>query len=286
VNPVGYAALLSTTQGFPQIPAGLLTATTAPGAPQPVLASPQAVAALGGNVVTLGTTATVRPVRVRVAGVLASTPALPIGGAFVVMPLAAIKSAATPPLPSPLNEVLLTGSGIDRTRLSTVLRDVFPGAVATFRSDILSGLTSAPLQHGAFTLFVLAVFAAAVLGLAVMLLEFALGGAEREATLARLAVMGIGEGQQARVVALEVLPAAAAAGAAAWASALVLPRVVAPAIDLSVFTGSSAGVALAPDIASVALPLIGLAVLAAVSLGIEIRSLRRRGAGASLRVGG
>jgi hypothetical protein len=35
-----------------------------------------------------------------------------------------------------------------------------------------------------------------------------------------------------------------------------------------------------------ALPLIGLAVLAAVSLGIEIRSLRRRGAGASLRVGG
>ena len=151
---------------------------------------------------------------------------------------------------------------------------------------LLAGLTSAPLQHGAFTLFALAVVVAAVLGLAVMLLEFALGAAEREATLARLAVVGIGEGQQAGVVALEVLPAVIAAGAAAWASALLLPRVVSPAIDLSVFTGSSAGVALVPDVGSVALPLIGLVVLAAVSLGIEIRSLRRRGAGASLRIGG
>jgi hypothetical protein len=221
-----------------------------------------------------------------VASVLAATPALPSGGAFVVMPLAAVRSTATPPLPAPLNEVLLTGGSIDRTRLSTVLRRMLPGSVATFRSDILAGLTSAPLQHGAFTLFTLAVVVAAVLGLAVMFLEFALGAAEREATLARLAVMGLGDGQQASVVALEVLPAVIAAGLAAWASALVLPRVVAPAVNLSVFTGSSAGVPLVPDVASVALPLVGLVVLAVVSLGIELRSLRHRGASASLRIGG
>ncbi len=151
---------------------------------------------------------------------------------------------------------------------------------------MLAGLSGAPLQHGAVAVITLSVIAAAVLGLAVMLLELALGAAERDATLARLATMGLGEGQRARVVALELLPAVIAAAVAAWACALVLPPVVRPVIDLSVFTGSSAAVPLVPDVAAVALPLAGLLVLAAVSLGIEIGAGRRRGVAASLRVGG
>ena len=54
-------------------------------------------------------------------------------------------------------------------------------------------------------------------------LPHARGAAERKATLARLATMGLGEGQRAGVVALEVLPAVIAAAVAAWACALVLP---------------------------------------------------------------
>jgi putative ABC transport system permease protein len=286
VNPSSYAGLVARTSGFPQVPAGLLAAPGQAGAPQPVLVSPQAAADLGSGAVTLSTRqASLQPVRVRVAGVIASTPALPAGGAFVVMPLAAIKSANTPPEPVPVNEMLLTGGSIDRARLDAVLRHVLPGGVATFRSDVLSALTSGPLQHGAFTLLSLAVVVAAILGLAVMLLELALGAAEREATLARLATMGLGEGQRAWVVALEVLPAVIAAAAAAWACALALPRVLAPDLDLSVFTGSSGTVKLAADVASFAVPLAGLAVLAAVALGMEIRLGRRRGA-SSLRIGG
>jgi putative ABC transport system permease protein len=125
---------------------------------------------------------------------------------------------------------------------------------------------------------------AAVLGLAVMLLELALGAAEREATLARLATMGLGEGQRAWVVALEVLPAVIAAAVAAWACALALPPLIGPDLDLSVFTGSSGPVKVAADVASFVVPLAGLVVLAAVALGLEIRSGRRRGA-ASLRIG-
>ena len=79
-------------------------------------------------------------------------------------------------------------------RLSAVVRDMIPGGLTTFRSDVLNGLTGAPLQHGAFVLFALALVAAAVLGLAVMLLELALGAGEREVTLARLATMGLGGG--------------------------------------------------------------------------------------------
>ena len=139
---------------------------------------------------------------------LSETPALPGSGAFILMPLAAVHAQNGP---TPVNMLLLTGAGIDRARLSAVVRDMIPGGITTARSDVLIGLTGAPLQHGAFVLFALALVAAAGLGLAVMLLELALGAAEREATLARLATMGLGERQRARVVALEVLPAVAAA---------------------------------------------------------------------------
>jgi putative ABC transport system permease protein len=286
VDPASYAELVARIPGFPQVPAGLLATPGKAGAPQPVLVSPQAAADLGSGAVTLSSSqASLRPVQVRVAGVLSSTPALPAGGAFVIMPLAAIKSTSTPPEPAGVNEMLLTGGSIDQARLTAVVRHTLPDGVVTFRSDVLIALTSGPLQHGAFTLFSLAVTVAAVLGLAVMLLELALGAAEREATLARLATMGLGEGQRAWVVALEVLPAVIAAAVAAWACALALPLVLAPDIDLSVFTGSSVTVKLAADVASFAVPLVGLAVLAAVALGIEIRSGRSRAA-ASLRIGG
>jgi hypothetical protein len=266
------------------VSAGLLATPGKAGAAQPVLASAQAAAILGGGAVSLSTDqAPVRPVKVRVAGVLSGTPALPGGGAFVIMPIAAITSTATPPVPILVDEMLLTGGPIDQARLTAVVARMLPGGTVTFRSAALSALTGGPLQHGAFTLFSLAVGVAAILGLAVVLLELALGSSEREATLARLATMGLGEGQRAWVVALEVLPAIIAAAVAAWACALALPRVLAPDIDLSVFTGSSVTVPLAADVASFAVPLAGLAVFAAVALGLEIRSGRRRGP-ASLRV--
>jgi putative ABC transport system permease protein len=291
VDPASYAELVARTSGFPQVPTELLATSGQAGATQPVLASPQAAALLatsgqGNGAVTLSARqAPLQPVPVRVAGVIASTPALPAGGAFVIMPLAAIKSAITPPEPIPVNEMLLIGGSIDRERLTAVLRHLLPGGVAAFRSDALTALTSGPLQHGAFTLLALAVVVAAILGLAVMLLEFALGTAEREATLARLATMGLGEGQRAWVVALEVLPAVIAAAVAAWACALVLPWVLAPDLDLSVFTGSSVAVKLTADAASFVVPLAGLAVLTGVVLGIEIRSGHRRVA-SSMRIRG
>jgi putative ABC transport system permease protein len=218
---------------------------------------------------------------------------------FVIIPFAALHSTATPPVPASVTEVLLTGPGIDRARLAAVMKDDLPpGGGAIFRSDVLAGLAGAPLQHGAFTLLTISVGLAAILGIAVMFLELALGAADREATLARLATMGLGERQRARVVAVEVLPAVLAAALAAWACALVLPRVVGPAIDLSVFTSSPVSVPLAPgasfsataplvpDVASVALPLAGLIVLAGIGLAIEIRLGRRRRVTAALRVGG
>jgi putative ABC transport system permease protein len=301
VNPASYAALVAAAQGFPAVRPGLLSVPRTPGAAQPVLASPLAAAALGHGPIAIGTAAAaVREVTVRVAGTISATPGWPAGGAFLIMPLAALTSSATPPAAIPITELQLTGPNIDRVALESAMRHDLPADwAAIFRTDVLAGLTSAPLQHGTFLLFTLSVALAGILGLAVMFLELALSAADREATLARLATMGLGEGQRARVVALEVLPAIIAAAVAAWACALVLPRVVAPAINLSVFNrtpipvplapdvSSFAGaVPLVPDVASIALPLAGLVVLAAVSLAIEIRAGRRRRVTTALRVGG
>lgn len=285
VDPASYAALVAGSQGFPGVDAGSIAVPRGAGSPQPVLASPQAAADLGRGVVSLSTDqAVVAPVRVRVAGVLSSTPALPGGGAWVIMPVAAIRSTATPPVPAPTTEMLLNGGSIDHAKLSALVTRTLFGGTVTYRSDVLSGLANGPLQHGAFILFTLAVGVAAILGLAVMLLELALGASERDATLARLATMGLGEGQRAWVVALEVLPAVIAAAAAAWACAVALPRVLAPDVNLSVFTGSSVSVPLAANVAAIVVPIFGLALVAVLSLGLEIRWGRRRGA-ASLRVG-
>jgi putative ABC transport system permease protein len=297
VDPAAYAALVAATQGYSQIQTGLLALPGKRGTAQPVLASPAAAAELGTGAVSISTQGPVNPVTVRVAGLVSSTPAWPAGGAFIIVPLAALTSMTTPPTAIPATELLLTGSNIDRAALNTAVQKTLPpGGDVTYRADVLSALEAAPLQHGAFTLLGLAIAVAAVLGLAVMFLELALGAEDREATLARLATMGLGERQRARVVALEVLPAVIAAGLAAWASALLLPRLLSSAINLSVFTntpvqvpiapGASVNVTvpLVPDVASVALPLAALAVFAAVALGVEIRYGRRRDA-TYLRVG-
>ena len=299
VDPASYAALVAAADGYPRLRAGVLAASGTPGAVQPVLASPQAAAALGSGTTSIGTTAGERSVTIRIAGTVSATPAWPAGGMFVIIPFAALHSTATPPVPASVTEVLLTGPGIDRARLAAVLKDDLPpGGGAIFRSDVLAGLAGAPLQHGAFTLLTISVGLAAILGVAVMFLELALGAADREATLARLATMGLGERQRARVVAVEVLPAVLAAALAAWACALVLPRVVSQSINLSVFTTTpvtvplapgvsfSAAAPLVPDVASLALPLAGLVVLAGIGLWIEILLGRRRRVTAALRVGG
>jgi putative ABC transport system permease protein len=229
--------------------------------------------------VTLGTNDNTPSVKVRIAGTISGTPALAAGGAFVLMSQSLV---AHEPYVVP-NIMLLNGAGIDAVQVTALAGKVAPTAGVTVRAQLLAQLTSAPVQRGAFLLLAFALAVAAGLGIAVMLLELALGAADREATLARLATMGLGEGQRARLLLAEVLPAIVAAAVAAVACALVLPRVIGPAIDLSAFTGTGTSVPLVPDVASLALPLAGLAVVAAVTLTIEIRA--RRGVAATLRGG-
>ena len=273
VDPGRYAALAASTEGFPPVRPALLTQAGGHGA-IPVLASPQAAAALGGRAGgTIIAQQGLPALHVRIAGELQSTPALPGNGLFIVLPRPAIHGVSPPPV----NLLLLTGPSINMTRLQAVVQATMPGAgmpSVTTRAAALQGLTNSPLQQGTFLLFTLAIAFAVVLALAVMLLELALGAADREVTTARLATMGLTEGQRVRLVALEVLPSIVASAVAAAVCAIALPRLLAPVIDLSVFTHSQAPVPLRADFASFMLPLAGLVVITIIALAYEVRSGR------------
>jgi putative ABC transport system permease protein len=282
VDPASYAALVASTEGFSPVRSALLTRARGQGA-VPVLASPRAAANLGGRAGTFYAQGGLPALRVQVSGELQSTPALPAGGAFIVLPLSAIRGLSEP---LPVNLVLLTGPSIDMTRLRAAVQATTQGAdttVVTTRSLALQGLTGAPLQQGTFLLFTLAIAYAAALALAVTLLELALGTADRELTTARLATMGLTEGQRVRLAAVEVIPSIVASAVAAAACATALPPLLAPAIDLSVFTQSQASVPLRPDFAAFMLPLAGLLAVTIIALAYEIRSRRGRGIAVTMR---
>jgi hypothetical protein len=223
------------------------------------------------------------PLRVRVTGTVAATPAVTDIGPFVIMPLEHITGETGPP---PINLLLVTGTGFSHSALAGLVSTDVPGAVVRFRSVVLDGLVGSPLQAAADLIMRLSVAVAAGFGLVILLLGLALGSADRDLTLARLSTMGLERGRLIRLVLGETLLAVVAAVAAGVACALALPALTSPALDLSVFTGSSAPVPIAPDLVALAVPAAGLAVLTAVAVVAETRLLRRRDVPGLLRIGG
>jgi putative ABC transport system permease protein len=301
VDPASYAALVESTP-FPAIAVASLGGALAGTGPVPVLASPTAAAALGraaassgpgpsagsgqasgtgngtGSGVQLTSQLAMGPIGVRIAGTVASVPVQPPGSAFLVMAVRRLPGAAGTP---GVNQLLITGSGIDNAAMSAVVARMVPGASIAFRSAALSALTSSPLQHGASLILPLTVATSAGFGLFILMLGMALGSADRAMTLARLATMGMQ--RTTRLVLLEALPAVLLAVAAGVACALALPPLVGSAVDLSVFTGSGAPVPVRPDWVSLGLPAAAMLLIAAAALTVEARTQRRRGVTAMLR---
>jgi len=290
VDPASYPALLASTPWALLRPAQLAVLSAgrpAPGQPVPVLASPAAAAALRGGGTLSGTPGMVSPgpLRVRVAGVISGTPALPGGGAFVMLPLRAAPGA-TATAAAPANLMLLGGAGIDGPALRAVARRLVPGAAVTLRSDVLASLGGAPLQHGAYVMFAVVLLAAAAFGLAALLADLALGAADRHQTLARLATMGVDAGQARRLVLVEKAPALLAAAVAGTVCALLLPVLTAQALNLSVFTGTGYPVPVRADWAALVIPVAGLLLLAGAAAALAARTWRGTGLAGALRIEG
>jgi putative ABC transport system permease protein len=283
VDPAQYAAFTAATP-YPALPAGKLAAPARPVTQATVisvLASPAAVTALGGRTGQLNSDSAMGPIQVNVAGTVSATPAGPSAGAsgtFILMPLQTLPGTDGQPRP---NIVLLTGSGIDRARLSATADRVLPGSSIFYRADTLATLQAAPLQHGALSLMLLTVITAAGFGLLNLILGLALGAVDRDLTFARLNVMG--HAHSARLALTETLPAVLAAAVAGLACAVTLPALVGSAIDLSVFTGSGAAVTMRPDAQSLVLPTAIMFVIAVAALAAQTWLARRRGVTGLLR---
>jgi len=279
VDPASYAAYTASVP-FPPAPldklgfsAGITT----------VLASPAAAASIGSGTGELTSQSGMGPLRVRVAGTVSATPAAIGSGLFVIMPIERLAGETGPPA---TNLLLMTGTGINGSALAAVVSRDVPGASIRFRSAFLDALATSPLQAAADAVMRLSLAVAAGFGLAILLLGLALGSADRDLTLARLTTMGLQRGRQIWLVLGEALLTVLAAIAAGAACAATLPVLTSPALNLSVFTGSTAPVPISPDLAALAVPAGGLAVLAAVAVVAETRLLRRRGVPGLLRIGG
>jgi hypothetical protein len=243
-----------------------------------VFASPDAAAVLGRGATQLASLAPAGPFKVRVAGIVTSTPAQPGGGTFVVMPQLVLPGPAGAPAP---NMVLVSGSAIDQNQLTAQVNRSIPGSTITFRSVVLNSLTNSPLPHGAALIVAFTLAEAAVLGLLIVLLGLALGSSQRQLTLARLTVMG--HERDTRLVLAEAMPAVLAAVVAGAVCAIVLPHLIGSSIDLSAFTGTTAPVLFQPDATALGAPAAAIVVLAVAALAAEARTLRRRGMAGILR---
>jgi putative ABC transport system permease protein len=281
VDPASYAALVASTP-FPDVPLAKLgtgygSAVTGTQT-VPVLASPAAAASLGGTTAQLSPPVAIGPIRVRVAGTVASIPGQPPGSAFLVMPIRRLPGPRGVPA---VNQIFITGSGISTAAMSAVILRQLPGASTAFRSAELATLAGSPLQHGADLILPLTIATAAGFGLFILMLGVALGASDRALTLARLTVMG--HERATGLVLLEALPAVVVAVAAGAACALALPPLVGSALDLSVFTGSGVPVMVRPDWISLGLPAVAALLLAAAALAAQARRLSRRGVARMLR---
>jgi putative ABC transport system permease protein len=282
VNPASYASVVAQTPAgqFPAAPLEQPSEPAAGGATLPALASPGAAAAIARKPVLVGNSL----LRIRLVGLIRSTPGVPVTSPSIVVPSWAFNAAIAAGRPPP-NLMIIVGP-VNEAKLRSAVSRQLPGATTiTFRSAVLAALTGATLARGAYATFAQVAAAAAGFGVIVMLIMLALEARPRELTLARLFTMGLTQRQARRLVITEALPAilAAAAGGAICAWALV--PLLGPSIDLAPFTGTTAAVPMRADFAVIGYLTGCLVVLAVATLFAQAAAARLRGVSRALRVG-
>jgi putative ABC transport system permease protein len=280
VDPRQYAALVAATPG-PAFPAAALTVPHAgggaPGGRVPALISPAARNIVGArNTLLIGA----RQLPIRVTGTVAGIVGMPAGGQFAVVPLQALGKQAPQP-----TVIAVVGPRLDSAALVSTARRAIPGVQVTLRTHLLAGISGAPLPHGGFVTFAQGIAAVGAFSLLILLLTLVLSARSRELTMARLATMGLGTDQSRRIAAVETLPAILAVAVGGTVCALALVPLVGPAIDLAAFTGLPVTAPLHADALAILIAIGGLLLVAALTLTIQNRLARGRGAAQALRTG-
>ena len=269
VDPARYAALVAATP-FPAFP-GHLLARTGPGGAVPVIATPKIAAAIRAGNRQFGFAGSL--LTLRLAGTTTATPALPGGGPFVIMPswvVPRLRAGAAP------NIALVIGPRLNSGDLTRTLRRTLPDSEVAFRRAALAAETGSPLVRGADVAFDLCVAAAVAVSIAAILLGLLLSGRDRTRVAAWLAAMGMTRRQARRLAMLDALPLALIAVVGAMLAGAALGPIIAPALNLSAFTGSSATVPVQPDVLALVVPAAGVVILVSVITAAQSVLTRRR----------
>jgi putative ABC transport system permease protein len=269
VNPRQYAALTAATP-FPAFRASLL-AQRGSSRVVPVIASPAVATALKKGASQLAFASST--LTVRLAATQAHTPGLPDSGPFVIMPSWAARSlkAGAPP-----NVLLATGADINERDLHRALVHTLPAGQILSRQAVLTAKTQLPSVRESNLAFELCVAAAVAVSIAAVLLGLLLSGRDRTRVAAWLAALGMTARQARRLAMLDALPLVLIAVLGAEVAGAVLAPTVAPALDLSVFTGSSAAVPVRLDAVSMIAPALAAIVLVVVITAAQNTLTRRR----------
>jgi putative ABC transport system permease protein len=236
-----------------------------------VVATPEAAAAIRAGNRRLGFAGSL--LTVRLAAVTTSTPALPGGGPFVIMP-----SWAEPRLKAgaPPNIELVIGPQLGSAALAKTLRRALPDSEVVFRQTALATETGSPLVHSSDVAFDLCVAAAVAVSVAAVLLGLLLSGRDRTRVAAWLAALGMTRRQARRLAMLDALPLALIAVVGAELAGLALGPIIAPALNLSAFTGSAAAVPVRPDVPALVAPAAGAVILVSAITAAQSALTRRR----------
>ncbi|MDF6021094.1 FtsX-like permease family protein [Streptomyces sp. JH34] len=278
VEPESYARLALGT-GLPAFPTSALG--DGPGKALPAVVSPGVARLLGDRPHTVRSEA--GDITVRVAGVLPRTSAVTDSEFVVVDAKRLARPGAT--------TLLVTGSSLDGQRLRAAAREAGPEFAVRLRSAERDRFTDTPMQSGAERIYGAAVVAGAGYALLAVLLSLLQTAPERTTLLARLRTMGLTTRQGRRLLASEAMPQALLAASGGLVVGWATIALLAPGIDLGALAladgDPSAGhtASLRADLTSLALPAVGVVVLAAAVAGVQAWWASRRGSIKELRAG-
>ncbi|MFJ4768334.1 FtsX-like permease family protein [Streptomyces uncialis] len=246
----------------------------------PALAAPATAARFGDKPVTLLVDG--ERVKVRVAAVRASTPAVQAAG-FLVVDARALGGPLRP------TTLLLTGDRLDREPLAKAAGEA---TVVHLRTEERARYADSPLQSGAEQIYLAAVAAGAGYAALALLLSLARSAPERAALLARLRTMGLTRRDGRRLLVLESLPHALLASVGGAVAGWAAVRLLAPGTDLTAVALAAAADEPTAGIAGLRVDPVSLLVpsLAVVVLTVGVAALQawwtgRRDSVQELRIG-
>ena len=268
VDPAAYQAFTGVSLALPEHATGADTAT-------PVILSSALAESIGAKTVAmhlLGTDLKLKP-----AGTVESTAALPSDQSFMIVPAWAFKT-------TPTASIVMLDGAIDSARLTAAYQHV-QGAQITLRATALGALTGAPMQSGVFDLFDLGIMVALACCVAALAVSLSLQGPARAASMSRLATMGLSRSRLDLLVLTEQLPPILVSLVGGALGAVAISALIGPTLDLSVFTGTAAPAPRVIDLGAFAEASAAIAAAAALALLGHAALTRRRGVVAALRVG-